>query len=118
MSKMMKRWLVVSLRIGLAIIAIMLLDGLKSLEQKHYAEIREVITKKGGIVVKIENYTPKETPFLNDYNKSNVIYKITYSHKNKTLTAWYRGVNVVNNIHAKNPTDLEGGHGEKWIFNE
>jgi len=100
----------------LGLVFIILLLGQDKLERKHEDEISRVISNSGGDVLKIDKVTPENSPFAEDYNKSNVIYKITYKKRDTEFVAWYRGINVVNNIHAKNPTALEGGYGEKWIL--
>ncbi|MGX4584185.1 hypothetical protein [Paenibacillus chitinolyticus] len=98
----------------LGIIAVALVIGLNALEKQHEEEIKTIISKKGGIVLKIERVAPETSAFKNDFNKSNVIYRIIYKNNfDSELLAWYRGVNVVNDIHADNPTALEGGFGEK-----
>ena len=103
--------------IPLALVAIILLISLNKLEKLHYEEIKKVITNNGGVVTKIEKTNAEQSPFATDYNKSNVIYKVSYTNNQGVeLVAWYRGVNVVNDIHAPNPTSLQGGYGEKWIL--
>lgn len=109
-------WMFIIIMTLLVITAITLLFSHNQLEEKHEEEIRKVISSNGGVVVKIVRVEPEDSPFADEFNKSNVVYKITYNKDNTKLVAWYRGVNVVNNIHAKNPTALQGGYGEKWII--
>ncbi|MDU0203970.1 hypothetical protein ACYEXS_36430 [Paenibacillus sp. MAH-36] len=110
------KWITIIILILLGITAIALIISLHSLEKKHEEEIRKVISSNGGKVMKIERVDPNVSPFAEDSNKSNVIYKVTYSKSKAELVAWYRGVSVVNNIHGKNPTALLGGYEEKWII--
>ncbi|WP_146065531.1 hypothetical protein [Paenibacillus sp. UNC499MF] len=101
----------------LGIVAVVLVIGLNVLEKKHEEEIKAVISKKGGVVLKIERVEPKTSAFKNDFNRSNVIYRIIYKNNvDSELLAWYRGINVPNNIHGDNPTAREGRFREKWIF--
>jgi len=109
-------WLFSIIVFLLGLVLIILLLSQDKLEGKHEDEIRRVISNNGGDVLKIDKVIPEDSPFAEDFNKSNVIYKITYKKKDTEFVAWYRGINVVNNIHAKNPTALEGGYGEKWIM--
>jgi hypothetical protein len=114
-KRKLSKWMFIIIVILLGLTGVTLLISLNTLEKKHEEEIRKVISTNGGQVIKIEKVEPKTSPFAEDFNKSNVIYKITYNKLGTELVAWYRGVTVVNNIHAKNPTALEGGYGEKWI---
>ncbi|MFN0220220.1 MULTISPECIES: hypothetical protein [Paenibacillus] len=109
-------WMFIIFVILMGITAIALVLNLNSLKKKHEEEIRKVISSNGGQVVKIEKVDAQISPFVEDYNKSNVVYKIIYRKSDTEHVAWYRGVNVVNNIHADNPTALQGGFGEKWIY--
>ncbi|KEQ23510.1 hypothetical protein [Paenibacillus tyrfis] len=77
----MKRKLLLWISIILLVItAVTLLFSHNQLEEKHEEEIRRVISSNGGGVVKIERVEPEDSPFADDFNKSNVVYKITY-HK-------------------------------------
>ncbi|MFE4569800.1 hypothetical protein [Paenibacillus chitinolyticus] len=101
----------------LGIVAVVLVISLNFLEKQHEEEIKAVISKKGGIVLKIERVAPETSAFKNDFNKSNVIYRIIYKNNvDSELLAWYRGINVPNDIHGDNPTARGDRFGEKWIF--
>lgn len=111
------RWMTIIIGSLLGIVAVVLVIGLNVLEKKHEEEIKAVISKKGGVVLKIERVEPKTSAFKNDFNRSNVIYRIIYKNNvDSELLAWYRGINVPNNIHGDNPTAREGRFREKWIF--
>ncbi|MBA2937292.1 hypothetical protein HZF08_03165 [Paenibacillus sp. CGMCC 1.16610] len=110
------KWLFILLVLLMLLTGVILVLSLNLIEKKHEEEIRNVISSYGGQVIKIEKVDPKLTPFAEDFNKSNVIYKVSYKKSHEELIAWYRGVNVVNNIHAENPTALQGGFAEKWII--
>ncbi|MNI33978.1 hypothetical protein D3C73_879510 [compost metagenome] len=128
-------WIHFSLIFGLALIIVfrknviivvisvccILLTGLpllfiadNKLEQLHKTEINKVIVDRGGIINSIDLSDSKLSPFSEESDSGNKIYKITYSRSDLNYTAWYRGTKVINDIHAK-PSK---GYGEKWIFLE
>ncbi|MFD0618496.1 hypothetical protein ACFQZR_13595 [Paenibacillus sp. GCM10027629] len=80
----------------------------------HKAEINRVIELRGGRVESIQKEESEKSPFNGASGSGNTIYEITYEYNNQKLIAWYRGTNVMNDIHAK-PSK---GYEEKWIFNE
>ncbi|MFD7522619.1 hypothetical protein [Paenibacillus chitinolyticus] len=111
------RWMAIIIVSLLGIVAVVLVIGLNTLKKQHEEEIKAVISKKGGIVLKIERVEPETSAFKNDFNKSNIIYRIIYKNNvDSELLAWYRGINVPNDIHGDNPSTLLGGFEEKWIF--
>jgi len=85
--------------------------GASILKQKHHEEIQRIITNRNGTVLQIDKVKLEDTPFL-DTSPGNTIYKIVYEVEGIKHTAWYRGLNTINNIHSKAPKDKE----EKWIF--
>jgi len=112
----LKKWMTIIIVLLITIIGITFLFGYKTLENKHHKEIKKVITSIHGEVVEIKRIEREQSPFADSSNKSNVIYRVTYKVANSKLVAWYRGVNVVSNIHAQNPSALDDGLNEKWIF--
>jgi uncharacterized membrane protein len=95
-------------------VAILLIYSTSELDRKHKDEIHRVIQSIGGEVVKIETVDREKSPFVNESNKRNIIYRVEYTKSGENQIAWYRGVNIVNDIHYK---PVDGGYGEKWISN-
>ncbi|TYP72084.1 hypothetical protein [Paenibacillus methanolicus] len=81
-------------------------------------EMAEVINQHGGELKSIDHIQNEDTPFGNEYNKYNDIYRVSYYKNNVLYIAWYRAVKTVNNIHDQDPSPSGGGYGEKWLFNE
>ncbi|MFS1512976.1 hypothetical protein VQL36_11155 [Chengkuizengella sp. SCS-71B] len=105
--------LVIFFTIIVIVISISLVMGFQKLKEKHLDEIDRVITTMGGIVTEVNEVNPKTSPFVDESDRDNIIYKITYEKSGTQLIAWYRGINQVNNIH-----DQTFPFGEKWIFEE
>lgn len=84
-----------------------------SVKKLHNQEIENIITAKGGIVVKVNKINPDLSPFGKNANGNNIIYKIIYEINGINHVAWYRGLNIVNDIHGER---TQVGYGEEWIF--
>jgi heme/copper-type cytochrome/quinol oxidase subunit 2 len=101
------------------IFAIVFTWGLISTRNDQKKEIENIITAHGGKLIKIETTDGSKSPFVGEVTSYNTIYKITYEKSGQQFVAWYRAVNVVNDIHNKNPSHTgTGGYSEKWIFQE
>ncbi|MFC5985379.1 hypothetical protein ACFPXP_02825 [Marinicrinis lubricantis] len=114
-SQKQKRIILIIAFIFSICVVITVIIGKSILKDKHVDEIEKVIASRGGIVVNVDVVNGMDSPFINEYSKNNNIYKITYRISNNTYIAWYRGSNVINNIHEQNP-GRGGGYPEKWIF--
>lgn len=81
-------------------------------------EIKRVISERNGQVIKIEKLDISEiTPFKDEVNKYNILFKVKYKVNGSEHIAWYRGVNTINDIHNQSPGTYSG-YGEEWIFEE
>ncbi|MDH6671359.1 hypothetical protein ACXFAU_02030 [Paenibacillus glucanolyticus] len=97
-------------------VSITLIASLLVLDNKHKAEITRVINEKKGVITEIEKVDSDLSPFKNESNRNNIIYKVTYEVEGNSKVAWYRGVKTVNNIHDQSPGPYGNGFGERWIF--
>ncbi|NBI30856.1 hypothetical protein [Chengkuizengella marina] len=107
------KFLVIIFTIIVIVISISLVMGFQKLKEKHLEEIDRVITSTGGKVNEVSEVNPKSSPFNDESDRSNIIYKITYEKSGTQLIAWYRAINQVNDIH-----DESFPFGEKWIFED
>ncbi|MBP1989625.1 hypothetical protein [Paenibacillus eucommiae] len=101
----------------ISVIVFTVISLTSNLKEKHANEINRVIHSMGGKVMSIEKngfLGDPNTPFKKEVGEANTIYKITYEFNGTTETAWYRGINVINDIHA----DTNKAFPEKWIMNE
>ncbi|WP_256762176.1 hypothetical protein [Cohnella sp. WQ 127256] len=101
----------------ISVIVFTIVSLMSSLKEKHVNEIDRVINTVGGKVTNIEkigNFEDQKTPFEKEIGAANTIYKITYELRGETKTAWYRGINVINDIHS----DTNKAFPEKWIMNK
>ncbi|MDP5277195.1 hypothetical protein [Chengkuizengella axinellae] len=94
-------------------ISISLVVGFQKLKDLHLEEIGLVITSMEGKVIEVDEVNPVYSPYEDESDRSNIIYKITYEKSGEQLIAWYRAINQVNNIH-----DETFPFGEEWIFEE
>ncbi|NDI33165.1 hypothetical protein [Chengkuizengella sediminis] len=106
-------FLVIIFTIIVIVISVSIVMGFQKLKGKHLDEIDRVITSIGGKVIKVSEANPKSSPFEDESDRDNIIYKIKYEKSGNQLIAWYRGINQVNDIH-----DQTFPFGEKWIFED
>lgn len=98
------------------IVSIILVTSMFVLDSKHKAEITRVINEKEGVIIEINKVDSDLSPFKNESNRNNVIYKVIYEVERKSKVAWYRGVKTVNNIHDQSPGPYGNGFRERWLF--
>jgi len=99
-------------------VSIALFISRSTLTNKHHDEIVRIISERGGGGIKVQKINSKASPFRQESGKYNIIYRVDYQVNGNIKTAWYRGVNIVNNIHSQTPYLNRGGFGEKWLFSE
>ncbi|WP_152985631.1 hypothetical protein [Brevibacillus choshinensis] len=80
----------------------------------HKEEIARVIHFMGGNVIQVKKVDDSRTPFERETGASNTVYQVLYEINGLQKSAWYRGVNVINNIHSK----PNKGYEEKWVFDQ
>ncbi|MEY9091653.1 hypothetical protein [Paenibacillus sp. RC84] len=108
--------------IGIFLINTPVFFGMVALmDQVLRQEIKTVIMARGGEVQEIREISVDDsdkTPFAAEAGKYNKLYRVTYLKNDLTWTAWYRGVNTMNDIHNQSPAGNGMGFGEKWIFED
>lgn len=97
-------------------VSIALIASFFVLDYKHKQEITRVINEKEGVITEIDKVDGDLSPFKNESDKHNIIYKVTYEVEENSKVAWYRGVKTVNNIHDQSPGPYSKGFGEQWLF--
>ncbi|MBB3110711.1 uncharacterized protein with PQ loop repeat [Paenibacillus phyllosphaerae] len=83
------------------------------LNRMHKLEIHRVIEFYGGHVEEIKKVNSKDSPF-GESGSANTIYKIQYLSNGEVLTAWYRAIDNIGDIHEP----VSKGYDEQWIMDQ